>query len=412
MAVFWTRRRAVGALVAALVVAALGAGIGARVLAKKAEADAKARAAAVTLEFGPADLARVERHAMARWLPLSGTLQPVRQATVKAKVSGDVRQILVREGEAVRQGQLLGRIDTADLEAKLVERLGALESARAQLALAEKTRATNQALLKQSFISQNAYDSSESTYNVALGSVKSAEAQVQLARNALRDAAVHAPIAGTVARRHVQAGDKVAFDSPLATIVDLSDLELQALVPAVDVPELAIGMPVELAIDGFGERRFGGRVERINPASEPGTRAFLVYVALGNPDRALRGGMFATGRIALAARDGVPTLPAAAIRTEGGQTYVWTIVQGKLARRFVAIGRREEESGRVEIRTELPADLPVLAARFDNLKEGAPVLVRAPAQQKTSDGSRGAGAAARLRAAHPAPVGLSARSLC
>ena len=394
MAGFWTRRRAVGAIAGIIVVAALAAGISARLAARKAEADAKARAALVTLEFGAADLTHVERQPMARWLPVSGTLQPVRQATVKAKVSGDVRQILVREGDPVREGQVLGRIDTADLEAKLLERQGALESARAQLALAGKTRSTNQALLKQSFISQNAYDSSESSYNVSLGSVKSAEAQLTIARNALRDAVVIAPLTGTVAKRHVQPGEKVAFDSPLITVVDLRDLEVQALVPAVDVPELAIGMPVELVIDGFGDRHFNGRVERINPATEPGTRAFLVYVGIRNADLSLRSGMFATGRIALAAQKDVPTLPSTAVRTEAGQTYIWTIAQGKLARRFVVIGRRDDESGRVELRTELAPDTPVLASRFDNLKEGAAVV------QKAFDGPRGAGAAAPQRAAY------------
>jgi len=383
MAGIWTRRRAIGALVAFVVVGALAAGIAARLIAKKAEADAKAKAAAVTLEFGPTDLTRVEPQSMARWLPVSGTLQPVRWSMVKAKVSGDVRQILVREGENVQAGQVLGRIDTADLEVKLTERVGALESAKAQLALAEKTRATNQALLKQSFISQNAFDSSESTYSVSLGTLKSAEAQVQLARNALRDAVVIAPLAGIVAKRHVQPGEKVAFDSPLITVVDLRELELQALVPAVDVPELAIGMPAELAIDGFGDRRFTGRIERINPATEPGTRAFLVYVGIPNAERALRSGMFATGRIALAAQKGVPTLPMTAVRTEAGQAYVWTIAQGKLVRRLVVVGRRDEESGRIEIKTELPPDVLVLAARFDNLKEGAAVIVRAPTQEKS-----------------------------
>lgn len=391
MAGFVTRRRVIVVVTAVALISALAWVVANRALARKAEADAKARAANVTLEFVATDLAHVEAHSIARWLPVSGTLQAVRQATVKAKVSGDVRQILVREGEAVRDGQVLGRIDTADLEAKLIERVGALESAKAQLALAEKTRSTNQALLKQNFISQNAYDSSESSYNVSLGNVKSAEAQVQIARNALRDAVVVAPLAGTVAKRHVQPGEKVAFDSPLITVVDLRDLEVQALVPAVDVPELAIGMPVELAIDGFGDRRFGGRIERINPSTEAGTRAILVYVGLRNVDQTLRSGMFATGRIALAAQKGVPTLPSTAVRTEAGQTYVWTIAQGKLARRFVVVGRRDEESGRVEIRTELAPDVPVLAARFDNLKEGAAV--------KTSDGPRGTAAAAPQRAA-------------
>jgi RND family efflux transporter MFP subunit len=373
----WTRRRVIGALVVLAVAGAISGSVGLR-LAKKG-GDGDNAKAPVTLEFAPGDLTRVEMKALGRWLPVSGALQPVNQATVKAKVSGDVKEIVVREGESVRAGQHVARIDTADLEAKLIERQGALESAKAQLAMAEKTRASNLTLLKQNFISQNAFDNSESTLNVNKGAVKSAEAQVQLAQNALRDAVVIAPLAGVVAKRHVQPGEKVAFDSPLVTIVDLKDMELQAVVPAVDVPELKIGMTVALTIDGFGERRFSGRIERINPATEAGTRAILVYVGIPNADRSLRGGMFATGRIALAADTPAPTLPQAAIRTEAGQTFIWVLDGGKVVRRIVVLGRRDDDAGRVEVKTPLAADLPILAARFDNLKEGAPAIVRAPA---------------------------------
>ena len=179
----------IGAAVVLVIVGAIGGTAAMRIVKKAGDGPGgKGAAPPVVLEFTPADLARVEAQPLSRWLPVSGTVQPVRQATVKAKVSGDVRQMPVREGESVRAGQLLARIDTADLEAKLIERNGALESAKAQLAMAAKTQATNQALLKQNFISQNAYDNSESSLGVSQGSVKSAEAQVQLARNALRDA--------------------------------------------------------------------------------------------------------------------------------------------------------------------------------------------------------------------------------
>src|SRR6185369_968853 len=165
--------------------------------------------------------------------------------------------------------------------------------------------------------------------------------------------------------------------TPLVTIVDLKEIELQAMVPAVDIPELKPGMTVDLNVDGFGERKFTGRIERINPSTEPGTRAILVFVGIPNPNNELRGGMFATGRVALAATAPTMSLPANAVRTEGGQTYVWAIEDGKLAKRMVVTGRRDEETGRVEIKTALPATLKVLSARFDNLKEGAPALVKA-----------------------------------
>ena len=378
MEVRLTRRRVIVALVALLVVGGISGAIAMRVAKKAAESRENDNKAPVTLEFAPADLAVVAPTTLGKRLPVSGTMQPVRQATVKAKVSGDVRVITVRDGDTVQAGQMLVRVDTADLDAKLIERQGQLESAKAQFALAEKTLSTNQKLLKQNFISQTAFDSSESSLNVSRGSVMSAEAQVRLAQNALKDSVATAPLSGIVAKRHVQPGEKVAFDTPLVTVVDLREMELQAMVPAVDVPELSIGKMVELTIDGFGERKFNGRIERMNPSTEPGTRAILVYVGIPNVDGALRGGMFATGRIALAASTPVETLPATAVRTEAGQTYVWTVEGGKLVKRVVVTGRRDEAAGRVELRTKLPQNVPVLAAKFDNLKDGAPAIVKAP----------------------------------
>lgn len=374
MAGWFTRRRTLGGLVALLVLTVAGS---VALRASKSGADANAKPAPVPLEFATTDLVQVEPRALTRWLPLSGTLQPLNQTMVTAKVAGEIRQVLVREGEAVKAGQVIVRFDTADLEARLTDRMGALESSRAQLSLAEKTRTQNQLLLKQKFISQNAYDAAESNLSVSQGTLKSNEAQAQLARIALNYAVVTAPLSGEVAKRDVQPGQKVSMDAPLMTIVDLSRMELQAMVPANDVPELAIGMKVDVAIDGFGERRFPGTIERINPTTEPGTRAILVFIHIPNPDAALRGGMFGTGRVTLAAGAPVPTLPAGAIRTEAGQNFVWTIEERKLVRRIVTVGSRDDSAGRVEVKTALSPTYPILAAPFDNLKVGMPALVRA-----------------------------------
>ncbi|MEO8536582.1 MAG: efflux RND transporter periplasmic adaptor subunit [Betaproteobacteria bacterium] len=387
-----TRRRIVGAIALIAVAGALGGTVAYRAAQRSDATAAHDAPAAAPLQFSAVDLAYVERTPLDRWLAVSGTLQPVRQAVVKAKVAGDVTEFTVREGEPVRANQRLARIESADLRSRLVDRTGAVESARAQLALAEKTRTMNVRLLNDHFISQNAFDGTESSFSVARGTLKSAEAQLQLAQNALRDTDVVAPLSGIVAKRHVQPGEKVAVESPVVTIIDLTALEVQAMVPALDVPGLAIGMEVQLRVDGYGDQQFRGRVERINPATEPGTRAILVYVSLPNPDATLRGGMFATGRIALSASAPAPTLPAAAIHSEAGQQFVWTVDGGKLVRRVVVTGRRDEASGRVEIKTALPPRVPVLAARFDNLKEGAPALVKAATSSQNATRQRGNGA--------------------
>src|SRR5262245_32911357 len=131
------RRRTIGFVLAVVIVVGAVAGSVALRASKRGQ---DAKDAPVALECAAADVAFVEPRALTRWLPLSGTLQPVDQTTVKAKVSGEIRQVLVREGESVKAGQVIARFDTADLEAKLTDRIGALEASRAQLALAEKQR--------------------------------------------------------------------------------------------------------------------------------------------------------------------------------------------------------------------------------------------------------------------------------
>ena len=184
--------------------------------------------AEVTLEFAPADIAVVEQKALTRTLPFSGSLSPLVQSTVKSKVSGEVQKVLVREGETIKQGQVLALIDTADLNARLDAQVAALEEAKARWSIADKNRDSNLKLLKQNFISQNAFDTTHSTLEASAASVRSAEAQVRLARNAKQDAVIRAPIAGILAKRMVNGGEKVGPDSPMFTVVDLAKMEIEA----------------------------------------------------------------------------------------------------------------------------------------------------------------------------------------
>ena len=269
----------------------------------------------------------------------------MRQATVKAKVSGDVRQVTVREGETVQTGQVLARIDTADLDAKLIERIGALESAKAQLALAEKTRSTNQTLLKQNFISQNAFDNSESSYNVAQGSVKSAEAQVQIARNALRDAVAISPLTGIVAKRHVQPGEKVAFDSPLVTIVDLKDMELQARCPQPTSPSSRSARPSSSSSTASATAGSPAASSASIPPTEPGTRSFLVYVGIPNTDGARAADVRHRPHRARRQRRAAHAAVHCGAR-RSGPAIVWMLEDGKLCQAQRRDRARDDAAGR------------------------------------------------------------------
>lgn len=380
----WWRSKAAWVLLISLLVLALGALAWARRTANPAiDTSAKADVPVLALEFAPSDMALVQRLPMVRTVSISGSLAPLTQAIVKAPVSGEVRQVLVREGESVRLGAVVAEIDTTDARARLDAVLADQAERRARLAVAQRNRDTNLALLQQSFISQNAFDQLQSGYEAAQASVQGADAQVKLMRKAIDDAVVRAPIAGQVSKRWIQGGERVGPDAPIISLVDLSRLELEATVPASDVAHIAIGQTVRFRVDGFGARSFDGRVERINPVAEISSRAIKVAVSVPNVDGSLRGGMFAQGSVTLSQTDALPVIPASAVFEEAGQAYVFTVEEAKLAKRGVRLGLKDEVSGLVELVQGPALATPVVRIRMNGLKVGAPaVLVKAPADQR------------------------------
>ncbi len=337
---------------------------------KRSAGDAAKKREAPTLEFAATDVVKLQTKRLSTELVVPGSVHAISQATVRAKLSAEVKRVLVREGDRVAAGQMIAEFDTAQLRAQLAERNAAFESAKAQLATTERTRQANAQLVKQNFISQNAFDTADSAYQAQLAMVAAARAQLDQTQLLLADAVVRAPISGTVAKRNVQSGEKVAFDTPLLSIVDLSELEVQVQVPVSDVAQLRKGMPAQVEVEGLAARRFSGRVERINPSTEPGTRTINIYVSLPNEDALLRAGMFTRVTLMTSAEADVPTLPLAAVRNENGSTFVWMIREGKIERRLVELGRRDERAQLVEVLGGVNATDAVLATKFDNLKDG------------------------------------------
>jgi membrane fusion protein (multidrug efflux system) len=362
--------------VAVLGLAAIAVAAGAQLYRRHAKEEAERKAAKPALEFTAADIVRLQRRRLAVETELPGTVQAVSQATVRAKVAAEVKRVMVREGHRVNAGQTLAEFDTAQLRAQLAERTAALESAKAELATSELTRKANAQLLKQKFISQNAYDTSEGAYQTKLAAVAVARAQLEQTQIALADAVVRAPIAGVVAKRHVQPGEKVGFDAPLLSIVDLAQLEVQAQAPLAEIAKIEAGMPAQVEIEGLAERSFQGKVERINPSAEPGTRSIHVYVSLKNEGSLLKSGMFARVRLTLEAEREAAALPVSAVRGDGVQTYVWLIAGHRLERRPVTTGTRDERAHLIEILSGVQPTEDVIATKFDNLQHGFPARVK------------------------------------
>jgi len=364
-------------VIGGVVVLALGAVVGFRAT-QGAKTDQK-KDAPLILEFTPADVAIVELRELDRSIAFSGSLMPVVQTTLKSKVPGEVQKVFVREGESVAQGQVLAVIDTSVLQMEIDSRAGALEEAKARLSIAEKNRENNQQLLRQKFISQNAFDTTQSTYEGAVASLKSAQAQLSIARRAAEDAHVRAPFSGIIAKKIVNPGEKVMIDSALFTLVDLSHMEIEAPAPASEIPAVKAGQAATFRVDGFGERVFEGKVERINPTADPGSRSITMYISVHNRDLALRGGMFAKGQVVVDRSKPATVIPATAVRDDSGQTYVFTIENGKIARRAVKVGATEPQQGLIEVSSGLETGLAVVAARVTGLKEGAPAVMKKPA---------------------------------
>lgn len=352
-------------------------------------ATATTAGAPAVLELLPADLTTATIQDVRRVLPLTGTVRAVNQAAVKARVGGEVREVMVREGEAVKPGQILVRMDETEYRARLAQARGALAAAQGQLNIAQTARDNNRALLEKGFISRNAFETTSSQYAIAKANVDSAKGAFDVAQEALKDTVIRAPIGGLISSRTVQPGEKVSPDNRLLDIVDLREMELEAPVPAQDIAAVAVGQQVDVQVEGVPQA-LQGRIVRINPATEAGSRSIPVYVRIDNPNGLLRSGMFAEARLTVAHRDDVLVVPRTALRADdAGQvpgqetsSFVYAVENGTITRRNVKTGLAgvAADGPSIEITEGLAAGVQVIRNNLGNFPEGAMVrVVQTPA---------------------------------
>jgi len=348
-----------------------------------ADASASAKNAAPVAEFLQDDLYIVEPRNLDRVLPLTGSLMPLTEATVKAKVAGELVAVTAREGESVKQGQVLARIDLTEVQARVAAREADVAATKAQLVWAEKNRGQQKALLDKSFISQSAFDNIQSNYEVAIAKQHAAEAELVVARKSLGDAVLVAPFSGIVSQRHAQPGERVSLDAKVVSIVDLSRLQLEASVPPAAIGQVQVGQTMNFRVEGFGEREFAGRIERINPSATAGSRSISVYAVIDNREGLLRGGMFAQGALTLSHVDGALAVPASAVREEIGQTFVYIIEDGLVKKRNVKVGV-PDAAGRVQVLDGLVVGDRIVRANLGSLKEGLSARLSGPQPSETA----------------------------
>jgi RND family efflux transporter MFP subunit len=338
-------------------------------------------AAAPTLEFLPSEIFTAKPLELQQTLSLTGALRAVDISSVKARVAAEVREISVREGDTVRAGQIVARMDATEFQARVDQARGTLNAARAQLDIATKNRDNNRTLVEKGFISKNAFDNSASQYATAEANVEAAKGALDVVQKLVNDTVIRSPISGVVAMRYVQAGEKVSADNKLLDIVNLQKMELEAAVPTNDITNVAIGQRVTLRTEGLPQT-IEGKVARINPATQSGSRSVLVYVQIANPQNQLRSGMFAEAQLILKTKASVLALPQNAIRKEGNRAYVYVIEADVLARKAITVGMsgRSGDDYMSEVLSGIDFGTQIVRTDMGSLQPGTHVRINAPSQ--------------------------------
>ncbi|MBA2689007.1 MAG: efflux RND transporter periplasmic adaptor subunit [Gemmatimonadaceae bacterium] len=343
----------------------------------KSQLEAAEKAAAAGTIIGNENIAVAEVGPISTGPSISGALIPEREATVRAQLSGSVVRTYAEQGQAVRAGAVLARLDQAALQEPYLSARAGLASASNSNDIAQRELARSQKLLAAGAISERDIDVSRRNAIAARAALEDARARLATAQKQLGNATVTSPISGVVSERQASAGDVVQPGGALFSVVDPTSMRLEASVPADQLALVRVGVPVSFTINGYPDRQFLGRVTRINPTADPATRQVRIYVSIPNSGRTLVGGLFANGRIAATAHNGIAA-PVSAVDMRGTVPTVVRIKNGKADRVQVQIGIRDEGSERIEILTGVQAGDTLLLGAAQGITPGTPVRVSNP----------------------------------
>nr|WP_315242370.1 efflux RND transporter periplasmic adaptor subunit [uncultured Albidiferax sp.] len=325
------------------------------------------------IELAGSDVVLAQTRTLAQGLPISGALKASDSAVVKARVAGELQGLTVREGDSVQAGQVLARIAPTEVQARLQQAVEQAGAAQAQIDIAQRQFANNQALVDQGFISKTALDASQATLNAAQSTHRAALAAAAVARQTVADAVLRAPISGVVSQRLAQPGERVALDTRVLEIVDIRRMELEASVSAADAVALRVGQTAQLHIEGSAsDAQIAATVARINPSTQAGSRSVLVYLAVA-PAPGLRQGLFAEGTLGTA-QVAALAVPVSALRTDKPLPYVQVVANGKVLHQTVVPGLRGQVGTETMVAvTGLADGAQVVQGSLGALAEGTPV---------------------------------------
>lgn len=321
---------------------------------------------------------------MVMTMPISGNLKALNTVTVKARVAGELITLFGREGDAVKAGQVVAKIDPTEYQRKLRQAEQQADAAKTQIDIAQRQYDNNKALVDQGFISKTALEASEATLAGAKATYNAALAGADVARKTLDDTVLLAPIGGQISARLAQPGERVGVDQKLLDIVDLGSLELEATLSPGDSMDVRVGQTASLTLEGR-DQPVTAQVQRINPNVQSGSRSVLVYLKLQNTQN-LRQGLYGQGQLELA-RQSVLAVPLEFVRTDKPQPYVQAIQGTQLSHPTVTLGRRGKVGNGDRVWVEIKgidAGTQVLSSRVGAMREGLTLRLVSDGQTHTA----------------------------
>jgi RND family efflux transporter MFP subunit len=373
-------------LIIAVIVLALIAGIWRALASKRAQKEAAAAPAVVQthIELANSDVLTASVRDITQGLAISGTVKALNYAVIKARVAGEIKDITVREGDAVVAGQVLARIDPTEYQRRWQQAQEQAVAAKAQMEIAQRQWDSNKALVEQGFISKTASDNSLASYQGALASHKAAIAGADVARKSLDDATLVAPFSGVIALRAAQLGERVSIDAKILELVDLRQLEVEAPLSPSESIDVRVGQVATLQLE---DRPIyvKAKVQRISPSAQAGSRSVMVYLRLDQP-QGLRHGLFAKGTLGLG-KSQVMAVPLSAVRSDRAQPYVQVVEKVgdtfQVAHKTVVIGVTGTDLAQPESEpwvgvTGLDAGSTVIKGQVGALRQGLAVTYTSP----------------------------------
>src|SRR5450830_1511651 len=329
------------------------------------------------LMISPEDLVTVRSNALTSGPSITGSVQPERRADLRAEVSAVVLQVLKENGDPVKKGDVLVKLDETSIRDSLTSSEAAARVAGQSLDQAERQLERLKTLRASGMTSMQSLDDAEMRRNTAQSEVVAARARAVQARQQLQRTLVRAPFDGIVSDRKVSAGDTAAIGKELLKVIDPTSMRFEGRVSADKIASVKVGQPVSFRVNGYGEQDFQGVVKRIDPSANDVTRQVEVLVGFINNIQPKVAGLYGEGRIDSDVKSAL-MLPESAVVKVGDQVYAWRLNDKTISKARLTVGPRDARTGFYEVRGGLAAGDMVLRTPGSSFKDGQAVQLTGP----------------------------------